>query len=955
MKLFRELRMPLCGLFLFGTLLLFVGCKEPENKNDTQEEERYKITFPERIEDIHIYCDLASLDSIYASWSENKYITVSVQYGGKKWEKVKMRLRGDSSREYPKKSLKLLFGGTELFIGGRRKLNLNAEYKDKSFFKQWLCSELMKASGQECYSTEHIKVFINDAFYGVYLQVENMDHDFMVKNNLDPNSNLYKATKDGASLSVFEDLSKKWEKKSNERGSWNDLELLIYKINNTSNKDFLAFLKSDFEYDKLINLMALNMYLANGSTYYHNYYMYHDLYKTGKWQLLPWDMDKTLSYYAWMPFEYNRTSSNWESDNMLIERALINDTVLADIEKRLVVLSETTFNPDNINPILDQMEHVLKDAVAMDKTDNVGSVEAWKKEIEKDRRFFTKQCDHLLGQIRSNPRGFMTHRIKGIVDKDAKIEWEKSRSPIGKKITYTLRVSQDFLFESESTKVYEGIEETYFELKGLSEGTYFWQVEATDGQNKTLACNSKNILNVKRYSVLPARVENSITLKESESPYYVGKRVDFEKDLTIEPGVKIYIADGGVISCNNAKVTMVGTKEKPIELLPAEKAWDHIYMMNCKQPCTFKYVLLYEGILNSKYSDLSISNCTFKVEKKDMDQNGRRAGMIWIEGGKLNFDRNKLISNGQGEGMNIHKAQTQITNSFFDNAPDAIELINVDNASVAYNYVLNSPDDAIDLNGCNGVVIEHNFLKNNKDKGISIGTEQYGSSHNIVVNYNLIVDNELGICVKDDSDASGTNNTLVGNNIGVRSYRKNSALKKGGRMKLDKMIIVDSNTPQRYDEFSSLVINNSVSNNKSLSGSGNKEQPVQFVNASEDNYYLIENKDKIGAFLNSIPMVVIQEVWIADSLKNRLRIKLKNSMPFDVDLSLWKIKSGDDAFTFPVGTVLLANGKLTIAESKKRNGPNSENKLFIEKFPFNGITDSCQLINSGNHVISTYK
>jgi inorganic pyrophosphatase len=39
--------------------------------------------------------------------------------------------------------------------------------------------------------------------------------------------------------------------------------------------------KNAFDYDKMLNFIALNMLLSNGSTYYHNYYMYHDLNNTG--------------------------------------------------------------------------------------------------------------------------------------------------------------------------------------------------------------------------------------------------------------------------------------------------------------------------------------------------------------------------------------------------------------------------------------------------------------------------------------------------------------------------------------------------------------------------------------------------------------------------------------------------------------------------------------------------
>ena len=109
-------------------------------------------------------------------------------------------------------------------------------------------------------------------------------------------------------MSIFETVEEKWEQKNGAQHDFDDLKNLIAKVNAVSNKDYFAFVQENFNYDDFVNMLALNVYLANGSTYYHNYYLYH--HPGGKWELLPWDMDKSLSYYDWMPYQYHRTSSN---------------------------------------------------------------------------------------------------------------------------------------------------------------------------------------------------------------------------------------------------------------------------------------------------------------------------------------------------------------------------------------------------------------------------------------------------------------------------------------------------------------------------------------------------------------------------------------------------------------------------------------------------------------------
>ena len=110
-----------------------------------------------------------------------------------------MRIRGDSSRKDAKKSLKVKF----ILNGKVKTLNLNAEFSDKSYIRQYLSSQIMRASGQNCYNTKFAKLSINGKYFGLYLQVENMDRRFLKNNLLDENGSLYKATKDGSCMSIF--------------------------------------------------------------------------------------------------------------------------------------------------------------------------------------------------------------------------------------------------------------------------------------------------------------------------------------------------------------------------------------------------------------------------------------------------------------------------------------------------------------------------------------------------------------------------------------------------------------------------------------------------------------------------------------------------------------------------------------------------------------------------------
>ena len=73
--------------------------------------------------------------------------------------------------------------------------------------------------------------------------------------------------------SMIDDLENDWEKKSGMTESRDDLKKLISDVNSISDSLYLDFIKLNFNYSQFVNMLALNIYLANASTYYHNYYL----------------------------------------------------------------------------------------------------------------------------------------------------------------------------------------------------------------------------------------------------------------------------------------------------------------------------------------------------------------------------------------------------------------------------------------------------------------------------------------------------------------------------------------------------------------------------------------------------------------------------------------------------------------------------------------------------------
>ena len=289
-----------------------------------------------QIKEFYLTCNQTDFEYIYDNYEQNIYIPATLEYNGTVWNNVSIRIRGDGSRQLPKKSLKLRFD-EGAYIDGRASLNINAEYQDKSYVQQYLASRLMKESGQVCFDAEHIRVHLNGSFLGLYLLVEPVNERFFQVRGMDPEGATYKASLDGSCLSIFDQPQYHWDQETGPDVNSADLQQLIDELNETPQSEYANWAEEVFNREEMVNIIAMNILLSLGSTYYHNYFMHHDP-ASDKWMMLPWDMDKSLIYYGAL-FPYQRSSNVWMPDNPFHEKALSDDDLLADIRARISELN----------------------------------------------------------------------------------------------------------------------------------------------------------------------------------------------------------------------------------------------------------------------------------------------------------------------------------------------------------------------------------------------------------------------------------------------------------------------------------------------------------------------------------------------------------------------------------------------------------------------------------------
>ncbi|MDP4934562.1 MAG: CotH kinase family protein [Salibacteraceae bacterium] len=228
-----------------------------------------------------------------------------------------IRLRGNTSRYAAKKSFKInvdKFGGTEKFYG-YDKLNLKGSHNDPSMLRERLAYYYMREIGGAAPLVNNMEVYINGEYKGLYVNVEQIDDDFVKTRFGNKTGNLYKCLY-GASLRNSDDVwnNDVFELETNANvNDRSDLIELIDVLNNTSNEDFKTEIEKVLDVDHLLKYLAVEVLTGHWDGYSfnkNNYYLYHNT-QTDKFEVIMYDTDNTFGI-DWFGEDWaTRNVYNW--------------------------------------------------------------------------------------------------------------------------------------------------------------------------------------------------------------------------------------------------------------------------------------------------------------------------------------------------------------------------------------------------------------------------------------------------------------------------------------------------------------------------------------------------------------------------------------------------------------------------------------------------------------------
>ncbi len=299
-------------------------------------------------------------------------------------ENVGFRIRGNTSRVSAKKSFKISFN---TFESGRKfygleKMNINGEHNDPSIARSKICWDIFAKMYVPASRANHVRLYINNVYYGLYLNVEHIDEEFIQARFNEQSGNLYKCIFP-APLLYRGDSPNNYKKefwgrrayqlKTNRaRDDYSDLAKLIRIINTSDNDTFLEEINTVFNIDGYLRYLAVEVAIGHWDGYSYNqnnFYLYHNT-RTGKFEFIPYDLDNTLGIdfvdRNWATRFIYPWAKNGGKERPLTRRIMEHTQLRERFSHYMKILIEHVFHVDELYPKIDRIRQNIRDFVIQD-------------------------------------------------------------------------------------------------------------------------------------------------------------------------------------------------------------------------------------------------------------------------------------------------------------------------------------------------------------------------------------------------------------------------------------------------------------------------------------------------------------------------------------------------------------------------------------------------------------
>ncbi|MDP8229265.1 MAG: CotH kinase family protein [Candidatus Electryoneaceae bacterium] len=333
----------------------------------------------------HLTVDPDFLDSLDVDVSSNQTYPAQFEYDGERYD-CRIRYRGATGRDLPKKSWKVIFD--DQGPQGQSETNLNAEYRDISFIRNYLGMRLARLINLPASETQFISLMINDVYHGVFLEVEQVEVGFFNRRDISCDV-LFKSGSHGSRFAPplhYEDISYIYEIKESTSGAYDSLGAFLSYVQYADSTDFERELDRRMDATAILKYFAVMYSIGNADGFSKNFYLYRG--EDGRYKLVQWDCDCTFG---------NDWEGNWIDQSDRTRWTLLE---MQGLFQRLISV------PERQDELLEIIDNIVNDGfdsltdsvdIIFDRIRNDVYLDTCKGGSNDD---FEREYDRILGYLR---------------------------------------------------------------------------------------------------------------------------------------------------------------------------------------------------------------------------------------------------------------------------------------------------------------------------------------------------------------------------------------------------------------------------------------------------------------------------------------------------------------------------------------------------------------------------
>lgn len=713
-----------------------------------------------------------------------------------------------------------------------------------------------------------------------------------------------------------------------------------------SNMDYL---ETQMDVKNYLDYYMLQVYCSNMDWPDKNSKIWRPRRQNGKWRWVVFDVDYGYGFtfsaeesiYEYLynlegPFYHNRP---WVT--VIFRKIMENEGVRNYYLQRFNGLLNTAFHPNRAVQMVDSLKAQIEPEMGR-------HIEKWGAEDYgiPSMELWQSYCDTLYDFAKQRPRFARRNMMEFYGVEDT--------------VNISMRSSNGSLYVNDLRYCHDSATGVFFsgiplELRAVPDPGYEFVewVEGPDmaGSSGLFTPNSDtNIEAVFRplyKHILDRRIVSDTVFSDTLEPYIASGDliIPANVDVSLEKGVQLLMPEG----CNiyvYGSLSIRGTESSPVVIGSYDGIWGGLCFDHSTALSELNHLVLknastagvpdrFSGAISAYQSRLNLQSVVIENVP---------GNPVFAQYSDIRVEDCRFHSIGTCDLINVKYADTAIVENsvFMDSRMPDTDAIDFD--AVKYGVIRNNRihnlvgenSDGIDIGEeSTNVEISGNLITNCSDKGISIG-----QASTMTVSRNIIYQCSKGIAIKDFGTAATiSNNTLVGNSIGIACYEKNPGKGSGTAFTMN-TIIADSEIYSILERNQGVVsVGYSLSNTEVLPGLGNQFGNPGLSAPQALNFELLPTSPCIdggspdspldadgsiadmGAYFISDWKEIHQDLIINEYYSNTTSedpedwIEIYNKGDSAIDLSKWYVLDGDNRFfSLQNNTQIEAQGYLVICK-----------------------------------------